>query len=91
MSSDTPRLGLMKDASYLLPDPGGEVVRDLIDRLDAMTAERNAAQTAHVICDRERQEAREEVARLTKLITALIARAEAAEAEVERLQKAYSS
>ena len=32
-----------------------------------LTAERDLAQAAHVICDRERQEAREEVERLTKL------------------------
>ena len=31
------RLTLMRDASYLLPDPGGEVVRDLLSELEALT------------------------------------------------------
>ncbi len=45
--SDTPRrYGLMRDASYLLPDPGGEVVRGLLADLAAMTAERDAATLA---------------------------------------------
>lgn len=35
-------LNRMHSASYLLPDPGGEVVRDLIQRIRAIEAE-NAA------------------------------------------------
>lgn len=30
----TMRTELMRDESYLLPDPGGEVVRDLLDVID---------------------------------------------------------
>lgn len=30
---------LMRDASYLLPDPGGEVVRQLLDEIDRLKAE----------------------------------------------------
>ena len=33
----------LEDASYLLPDPGGEVVRGLIRERDAARAERDAA------------------------------------------------
>ena len=37
---------IMRDASYLLPPPGGEVVRDLLDSYDALQARHNALREA---------------------------------------------
>lgn len=34
---------LMRDASYLLPDPGGEVVRQLLDEVDRLKTENQQA------------------------------------------------
>lgn len=36
------RTRIMRDASYLLPPPGGEVVRYLLDSYDALLARHNA-------------------------------------------------
>lgn len=40
------RTQIMRDASYLLPPPGGEVVRDLLDGYDALHARHNALREA---------------------------------------------
>ena len=36
------RMQIMRDASYLLPPPGGEVVRELLDRHASLLARHNA-------------------------------------------------
>ena len=33
------KIRLMRGASYLLPDPGGEVVRELLDEIERLQAE----------------------------------------------------
>ena len=33
------KIKLMRGASYLLPDPGGEVVRELLDEIERLQAE----------------------------------------------------
>ena len=40
------RMQIMRDASYLLPPPGGEVVRELLDRHAALLARHNALRVA---------------------------------------------
>ena len=40
------RTKIMRDASYLLPPPGGEVVRDLLDSYDTLLARHNALREA---------------------------------------------
>jgi hypothetical protein len=45
----------MRDASYLLPPPGGEVVRQLLDDYDTLLARHNALREA-VEWERESQD-----------------------------------
>lgn len=40
------RMQIMRDASYLLPPPGGEVVRELLDRHASLLARHNALREA---------------------------------------------